>query len=67
MTTRLMATTFGVGWTSIASFRSTPSSKVLPTRDDHLPFTPEQVGDVWSDLEDLHKLGILVRDIKIGN
>ncbi|KAL2139930.1 hypothetical protein VTI28DRAFT_4475 [Corynascus sepedonium] len=35
--------------------------------DDHLPFTPEQLGDVWRDLEDLHKLGILVRDIKIGN
>ena len=35
--------------------------------DDHLPLTPDQVGDVWKDLEDLHKLGILVRDITIGN
>ena len=31
------------------------------------PFTPENVPQIWNDLEDLHKLGILVRDINIFN
>ena len=31
------------------------------------PFGPDQVGDLWKDLQDLHRLGIMVRDIKIGN
>jgi hypothetical protein len=33
----------------------------------HNPFTPAQIPDMWKDLEDLHKLGILVRDIGVGN
>ncbi|KAH6850897.1 kinetochore Sim4 complex subunit FTA2-domain-containing protein [Chaetomium sp. MPI-CAGE-AT-0009] len=31
------------------------------------PFTPEAVPQIWDDLEDLHKLGILVRDINTFN
>jgi hypothetical protein len=30
-------------------------------------FTPDEVGDMWRDLEDLHKLGILVCDIRVSN
>lgn len=39
--------------------------KDLVTEQD--PFGPDQVSDMWEDLQDLHRLGILVRDIKIGN
>jgi hypothetical protein len=31
------------------------------------PFTPEDVPQIWDDFEDLHKLGILVRDINTFN
>ena len=31
------------------------------------PFTPEKVPQIWNDLEDIHKLGILVRDINTFN
>jgi hypothetical protein len=31
------------------------------------PFSSAQVPDLWKDLEDLHGLGILVRDIGVGN
>ncbi len=34
---------------------------------DHNHFMPDQVGQLWNDLEDLHTLGILVRDITIAN
>ncbi|KAK4033492.1 hypothetical protein C8A01DRAFT_40060 [Parachaetomium inaequale] len=34
---------------------------------DEYEFSPNQVCDMWRDLEDLHKLGILVRDIEIVN
>ena len=34
---------------------------------DHKPFSPAQLQGLWRDLEDLHDLGILVRDISIGN
>ncbi|KAG7291192.1 hypothetical protein NEMBOFW57_001204 [Staphylotrichum longicolle] len=34
---------------------------------DQDPFGPGQVDDMWDDLEGLHRLGILVRDIKVGN
>jgi hypothetical protein len=33
----------------------------------HEPFSSAQVPDLWKDLEDLHSLGILVRDIGVGN
>ncbi|KAK3295066.1 kinetochore Sim4 complex subunit FTA2-domain-containing protein [Chaetomium fimeti] len=39
--------------------------KDLATDDN--PFSADQVSDLCSDLENLHKLGILVRDIKIMN
>jgi hypothetical protein len=35
--------------------------------DDGHHFTASQVPDLWKDLEDFRTLGILVRDIKIGN
>ncbi|KAK4243471.1 kinetochore Sim4 complex subunit FTA2-domain-containing protein [Corynascus novoguineensis] len=31
------------------------------------PFAPSRLRDLWKDLEDLHRLGILVRDINPGN
>lgn len=31
------------------------------------PFRPEHVSSMWSDLESLHELGILVRDVKVFN
>ncbi|KAL2147641.1 hypothetical protein VTI28DRAFT_8095 [Corynascus sepedonium] len=31
------------------------------------PFFPSRLRDLWQDLEDLHRLGILVRDINPGN
>ncbi|AEO63500.1 uncharacterized protein THITE_2039418 [Thermothielavioides terrestris NRRL 8126] len=31
------------------------------------PFTSAQLSDLWRDLEDLHRLGILVRDINVFN
>jgi hypothetical protein len=34
---------------------------------EHKPFTSTQLSSLWQDLEDLHKLGILVRDISPGN
>lgn len=34
---------------------------------DRQPFRPTQLQAMWHDLEDLHKLGILVRDIGVGN
>ena len=30
-------------------------------------FGKEQVGDMWRDMETLHALGILVRDVKVAN
>jgi hypothetical protein len=35
--------------------------------DVHIPFSPSHVSDMWKDLEDLHKLGILVHDIHVFN
>ncbi len=32
-----------------------------------LHFTPDQVGQLWNDLQDLHTLGILVRDVTTAN
>jgi hypothetical protein len=34
---------------------------------DAIPFLPAQVPEMWEDLEEFHKLGILVRDIHILN
>lgn len=34
---------------------------------EYKPFTPAQLQGLWRDLEDLHKLGILARDVSIGN
>lgn len=39
--------------------------KKLATDPDH--FRPSHVPSMWSDLQDLHKLGILVRDITVFN
>ncbi len=35
--------------------------------DDTEPFTPDQMDGMWRDLQDLHRLGILVRDVRVGN
>jgi hypothetical protein len=35
--------------------------------DGQDPFTPSQVLGMWEDLEDLHKLGIFVHDIRVSN
>ena len=39
--------------------------KELVTEQDH--FTAADVAQSWSDVEDLHSLGILIRDITVGN
>jgi len=39
--------------------------KELVTDQDH--FLPIHAAQMWNDLEDLHKIGILVRDITVGN
>jgi hypothetical protein len=39
--------------------------KELATGD--MGFGPALPNDLWRDLKDLHRLGILVRDLKIGN
>lgn len=48
--------------------RSTPLRAIVKDLvDGDDPFTASQVPDMWEDLENLHRLGILVHDIRVLN
>lgn len=61
----LTITTLGFEKTNIATYLSTPSSRISSAIRSHLRKRRCQASG--KDLEDLHRLGILVRDINIPN
>lgn len=58
----------GNPWGRYEEHRHLPIRAIVKDFIDHdVPFSPSQVPDMWKDLEYLHKLGILVRDIHVFN
>lgn len=55
-------------WNRYEEHRHLPVRAIVKDlQTDGTPFTASQVSQLWDDLEDLHKLGILVQDIGLGN
>ncbi len=55
-------------WSRCEEHRDLPVRAIVKTLvSPEDPFTTDHVSQMWQDLEDLHRLGILVRDITVFN
>lgn len=55
-------------WGRLERHRNQPIRAIVKDFiEDPEAFSESQVGQLWTDLKDLHSLGILVRDIHLGN
>lgn len=55
-------------WGRLEEHRYLPIRAIVKDiASNHEPFAPTQLPKMWEDLETLHKLGILVRDINVFN
>lgn len=55
-------------WGRYEEHRHLPVRAIVKELVSHQdPFTRDQIPQIWRDLEDLHRLGILVRDINVFN